>query len=95
MDTEDSVFAPKGVYFIETFIIMNTCMIHWRHDSEVTQSCLTLCDHMDCSLPGFSIHGIFQERVMEWVAISRAKHDGFIYASYMRFQHNIMEEQKI
>ena len=32
------------------------------------QSCLTLCNPMDCSLPGFSNHGIFQERVLEWVA---------------------------
>ena len=38
--------------------------------SEVAQSCLTLCDPMDCSLPGFSVHGIFQARVLEWVAIS-------------------------
>ena len=35
-------------------------------ESEVTQSCPTLCDPMDCSLPGSSIHGIFQERVLEW-----------------------------
>ena len=33
------------------------------------QSCLTLCDPMDCSLPGSSIHVIFQARVLEWVAI--------------------------
>ena len=33
-------------------------------------SCLTLCNPMDCSLPGSSIHGIFQARVLEWVAIS-------------------------
>ena len=32
--------------------------------------CLTLCDPMDCSLPGFSFHGIFQARVLEWVAIA-------------------------
>ena len=38
--------------------------------SEVAQSCLTLCDPMDCSLPGSSIHGIFQARILEWVAIS-------------------------
>ena len=36
----------------------------------VTQSCLTLCDPMDCGLPGFSIHGIFQAKRLEWVAIS-------------------------
>ena len=34
-----------------------------------TQSCLTLCDPMDCSLPSFSVHGILQARVLEWVAI--------------------------
>ena len=34
------------------------------------QSCPTLCDPMDCSLPGSSIHGIFQARVMEWGAIA-------------------------
>ena len=39
-------------------------------ESEVAQSCLTLCDPMDCSLPGSSIHGIFQARVQEWAAIS-------------------------
>ena len=39
-------------------------------ESEVAQSCPTLCDPMDCSLPGFSVHGIFQARVLECVAIS-------------------------
>ena len=41
-----------------------------KKESEVTQSCPTLCDPMDCSLPGSSIHGIFQARVLEWVAIA-------------------------
>ena len=35
-------------------------------ESEVAQSCPTLCDPKDCSLPGSSIHGIFQARVLEW-----------------------------
>ena len=39
-------------------------------ESEVAQSCLTLCDPMDCSLSGSSIHGIFQARVLEWIPIS-------------------------
>ena len=39
-------------------------------ESEVAQSCLTLSDPMDCSLPGSSIHGIFQARVLEWGAIA-------------------------
>ena len=40
-----------------------------KSESEVAQSSLTLSDPMDCSLPGSSVHGIFQARVMEWVAI--------------------------
>ena len=36
----------------------------------VTQSCLTLCDPLDCSPPGSSVHGIFQAKMLEWVAIS-------------------------
>ena len=49
-----------------------------RHDSSeadhyqglYAQSCPTLCDPLDCSLPGSSVHGIFQARILEWVAIS-------------------------
>ena len=37
-----------------------------RSESEVAQSCPTLSDPMDCSLPGSSVHGIFQARVLEW-----------------------------
>ena len=36
----------------------------------VTESCLTLCDPMDCSPPSFSVHGILQARILEWIAIS-------------------------
>ena len=41
-----------------------------KSENEVTQSCPTLCDPMDCSLLGSSIHGIFQARVLEWGAIT-------------------------
>ena len=41
-----------------------------RKESEVALSCPTLYDLMDCSLPGSSVHGIFQSRVLEWGAIS-------------------------
>ena len=41
-----------------------------KSESEVTQSCLTLNDPMDCSLPGSFVHGIFQARVLEWGAIA-------------------------
>ena len=37
------------------------------------QACLTLCDPMDCSPPSFSVHGIFQARILEWVAIFFSK----------------------
>ena len=40
-----------------------------ENESEVAQSCPTLSDPMDCSLPGSSVHGIFQARVLEWVAL--------------------------
>ena len=41
-----------------------------KSESEVAQSCPTLCDPVDCSLPGSSVHGIFQARVLEWGAIA-------------------------
>ena len=41
-----------------------------KSESEVAQSCPTLGDPMDCSLPGSSVHGIFQARVLEWGAIA-------------------------
>ena len=41
-----------------------------KSESEVAQSCPTLSDPMDCSLPGSSVHGIFQARVLEWIAIA-------------------------
>ena len=41
-----------------------------KSESEVAQSCLTLLDPMDGGLPDLSIHGIFLERVLEWVAIA-------------------------
>ena len=47
-----------------------------KSESEVAQSRLTLGDLMDCSLPGSSVHGIFQSRVLEWIAIAFSKvHD--------------------
>ena len=41
-----------------------------KSEIEVAQLCLTLCDPTDCSLPGSSVHGIFQARVLEWDAIA-------------------------
>ena len=49
------------------------------------QMCLTLCDPMDCSLPVFSVHGMSQERVLEWVAISssRIKESNLLISIYL------------
>ena len=44
-----------------------------KSESEVTQLCLALSNSMDCSLPGSSVHGIFQARVQEWVAIPSSR----------------------
>jgi len=44
-----------------------------RHESEVAQLCPTPSDLLDCSLPGSSVHGIFQARVLEWGAIAFSK----------------------
>ena len=52
-------------------------------ESEVAQSCPTLRDSMDCSLPGSSIHGIFQARVLEWGAIAFS--DTHLYRHYFHF----------
>ena len=41
-----------------------------KSEGKVAQLCPTLSDPMDCSLPGSSVHGIFQARVLEWVAIA-------------------------
>ena len=50
-----------------------------KSESEIAQSCPTLSNPMDCSLPGSSIHGIFQARVLEWVAIAFANLHTTIY----------------
>ena len=43
---------------------------HLESESEVAQSCPALCDTVDCSPPGSSVHGILQARVLEWVAVA-------------------------
>jgi len=48
-----------------------------KSESEVAQSCLTLSDPMDCSLPGSSVCGIFQARVLEWDAIAFSDYSGY------------------
>ena len=52
-----------------SFFKGQTSGVLWTVKALVAQSCLTLCDPMDCSLPGSSVHGILQGRILEWVAI--------------------------
>ena len=54
-----SLFIPLFYCFNYSSFVVN----------EVAQSCPTLCDPMDCSLPGSSVHGVFQARVLAWVVI--------------------------
>ena len=56
------------LFWYNFFYFSITTLSEWV--SEVAQSCPTLCDPMDCSLPCSSVHGIFQTRVLEWIAIS-------------------------
>ena len=51
-------------------VSMNLENLTLNEGNEVAQSCPTLCNHMDCILPGSSIHGISQARILEWIAIS-------------------------
>ena len=60
-----------------------------KSESEVSQSCPTLSDHMDCSLPGSSVHGIFQARVLEWGAVAFSANMCWIIEKAREFQKNI------
>ena len=59
------VFLSLGPELMITQLSLNSVK-----ESELAQSCPTLCNLMDCSPPGSSVHGIFQARVLEWVAIA-------------------------
>jgi len=59
----------KMVYY---FHLTYACLpVYFK--SSCVQLCMTLCDSMDCSMPGSSVHGIFQARILGWVAISYSK----------------------
>ena len=56
-------------------------------ESEVAQSCPTLSDPMDCSLPGSFVHGIFQARVLEWIAIAFSIYCTYFLIMYTEFSY--------
>ena len=70
-ETEVTLWTPRSESTEFNFLLSThrgeEVEVKW---SEVAQSCPTLCDLMDCSLPDSSVHGIFQARILEWVAIS-------------------------
>ena len=63
---------PPNMITLKSFFLQYTLFKKFTSlcENEVTQSCLTLWNPMGCSLPGSSIHGIFQARILQWVAIS-------------------------
>ena len=56
------------IHFIEPINVSRSFHVHAH-----TQSCPTLWNPLDCSLPGSSVHGIFQARILEWIAISSSR----------------------
>ena len=64
----------RSVFFIHfqicSIVLTIVTILYAAAAAKSLQSCPTLCDPIDCSLPGFSIHGILQARTLEWVAIS-------------------------
>ena len=61
-------YEKHCVYYIKPYVLKLPTAA--AAAAKLLQSCPTLCDPMDCSLPGSSVHGIFQARVLEWVAIA-------------------------
>ena len=64
------IIIPFQVATIASIQITNSKTFLCAERKEIAQSCPTVCSPIDCSLPSSSVHGIFQARVLEWVAIS-------------------------
>ena len=54
---------------------------------KVAQSCPTLCDPMDCSAPGSSVHGIPQARILEWVAMPSSRNEVYLTLKVYKFKY--------
>ena len=61
--------TPQKIHIIFLYDEVRWVSHYMKGESEVAQSCLTLCDPVDCSPLGSSVHGILQARILEWVAI--------------------------
>ena len=62
-----------NIYFYSKCRVWMEPILRKQKESEVAQSCPTLCHPVDCSPPGSSIHGVFQARILEWVSISLSR----------------------
>ena len=67
--------SPRSMLFTNILRLLDplynqTSFLERKKESEVSQSCPTLCNPVECSLPDSSVHGIFWARVLEWVALS-------------------------
>ena len=60
----------RAIELLKCVTFLRSVPFELESESEIVQSCPTLCNPMDCSLPGSSVHGIVQARVLEWGAIS-------------------------
>ena len=63
----------KPISLAKPLFLQGSVSVHQVCVCSVAQLCLTLCDSADCSPPGFSVHGVFQARILEWVAISSSR----------------------
>ena len=70
------VFYYSLINSLWTQLLLNSIKYIWLTSAckeKLLQSCLTLCSPMDCSLPGSSVHGILQARILEWVAMPSSR----------------------
>ena len=75
----------NSFYVLDVCVCVCVCLCVCVCACSITQSCLTLCGPMDCSLPGSSVHGVFQARILEQLAISysRGSSDPGIEPTYL------------
>ena len=65
---QNYVWSPTYLTYVQTLCVCVCVCYHF-----ITQSCSILCDPMDCGSPGFSVHGILQARIIQWIVIRFCK----------------------
>ena len=75
-------FFPLLVIWKSFLFFVNFFFEERKRESEVAQSCLTVCNSVDSSLPGSSVHGILQARVLEWDAVTFSDIAGGFFTSW-------------